>query len=1021
LLASASVTHVFREDEFTWAGTLRYTVTQPDYTASIPSANFTSSGTVYWESASLGQVSLDGTVTGSGTDRKRSGTTLRDCSSFTVEESGLLDLTLDASAKTAGVNFAISNSANYTQYTDRASGSCPQGDAPSLYFGGDSEGYTGAFNPSTHTLSINYADTATGVAVVSPATTTAAPSAMAWTATANTDFAVALSAVNGEPTVPESWISLSPPDGFTPDATTLDAKYGRLQITVTSSGKPPKALATGASSPVGNLQVQWASSTLSSATLQAIPVNSVDELFGAYWNTREMTATVSELPAAPSWARFVKVTVTAAGFTESTTTNNSAFIPLRTFEAKTGPILSTPANESLTRFGTGDSVLEATDLARYPNVYVNAYNVASRQGAFVFISDAGGGFLYDPSAAPAFQSLAAGETIDDAIEFLATENGSFVDDAIRPIRVVGVNDPPTVGDDSVTATESTVREINPSALLANDSDIDRGDTVRFKSVDTTSQLGAIVSIRENGSIAYDPTNAALIRSMRQGETRQDSFLYTIVDRLGLESTGQVNITVSGTNDPPQIAMIEPAIFPPGATNAITVARVSDFDTDTSQVTLTIVPQTSPLLAAGNIVISGSGENRLVTLTPNSGVTGRVRLTAQATSAAPESLTGTQTFFLVAGTATDTDLDGVLNSVESSAFGNPDSNSDGIADQTQPYLAVLRSAANDLALRLEAPKTGAFANVAALGAVSNPPANTTTPWGGVSLELHTTPGATVTIVFASDSSKTLNSFYTTTPGGTAGATNWQWLMWNGTDGPRVYADRVEWVVRDGGRGDADGQANGVITASAQPAKTTAPWRNQAIAEDVNNNGGVEPLDALLVINYLNSTSPRNLPETIPSNQTAYPIFFDVSGDNVVAPIDALRVINRLNGASGEGESHAIALTIAEFHPASTLSDLPETRAATSLASPLFASAFFVPTAGSSVISPADTTMDPTFAAAAGATVIDAVTGPVTAGAESLPAIDFGQEDINPDSPSETLSASDAPDPFAAHDALFARWH
>jgi hypothetical protein len=75
----------------------------------------------------------------------------------------------------------------------------------------------------------------------------------------------------------------------------------------------------------------------------------------------------------------------------------------------------------------------------------------------------------------------------------------------------------------------------------------------------------------------------------------------------------------------------------------------------------------------------------------------------------------------------------------------------------------------------------------------------------------------------------------------------------------------------------------------------------------------------------------------------------------------------------------------------------------------------------VISPADTTMDPTFAAAAGATVIDAVTGPVTAGAESLPAIDFGQEDINPDSPSETLSASDAPDPFAAHDALFARWH
>ena len=1013
MLASASVTHVFREDEFTWAGTLRYTVTQPDYTASIPSANFTSSGTVYWESASLGQVSLEGTVIGSGTDRKRIGTTLRDCSSFTVEESGFLDLTLDAAPKTAEVNFAISNLASYTQYTDRAGGSCPEGDAPSLYFGGDSAGYSGVFNPSTHTLSLNYTDTAAGLTVVSPATTTSTPSTMAWTATANTDFALTLSAVNGEPTVPDSWISLAPPDGFTPDSTTLDAKYGRLIIKVTSNGKPPKAPAAGATSPAGNLQVQWASSTLPSATTQAIPVSTIDELFGAYWNTQELTAEVSELPTAPSWARFVKVTVTAVGFTESTTTNNSAFIPIRSFDAKTGPILSTPADQSLTRFGPGDSVLEATDVARYPNVYVNAYNTESRLGGFVFVSDATGGFLYDPSATPAFQALAAGETIDDAIEFLATENGAYVDDAIRPIRVVGVNDPPTVGDDSVTASESSVREINASALLANDFDVDRGDTVRFTGADTTSQLGAIVTIRENGAIAYDPTNAALIRSMRQGETRQDSFLYTIVDRLGLESTGQVNVTVSGTNDPPQIAPIEPAISPPGVTNAITVARISDFDTDTSQVTLTIVPQTSPLLAAGNIAISGSGENRLVTLTPNSGVTGRVRLTAQATSAAPESLTGTQTFFLVAGTATDTDLDGVPNTVESSAFSTPDSNNDGIADQTQPYLATLRSAANDLALRLEAPKTGAFANVAALGAASGAPPNTTTPWGGVAYELHTTPGATVTIVFASDSSKTLNSFYTTTPGGTAGATNWQWLMWNGTDGPRVYADRVEWVVRDGGRGDADGQANGVITASAQPAKTTAPWRNQAIAEDVNNNGGVQPLDALLVINYLNSTSPRNLPETIPSNQTAYPIFLDVSGDNVVAPIDALRVINRLNGATGEGESHELPPHPTDIAPASTPPESPATLALAQIASPLVASAIFVPTAGSPVISPADTTMDPTFGAAAGATVINV--------AESFPAIDSGEVEDNSDMLSETLSASDAPDPFAAYDALFARWH
>lgn len=903
LLALASVTHIFREDEFTWAGTLKYTVTQPDYTASIPSANFTGTGTVYWESPNQGQFSYDGSVTGSGTDRRKVGTLLRDCSSFTVEESGLFDLTLDGAAKTVASNFAISNSATYTQYTDRSGGSCPQGDAPSLYFGGVSEGYSGVFNPSAHTLTLNYDDTETGVKVVSPATTTASPSTLVWSETANTDFSVTLAAQNGEPTLPESWISLAPPAEFTAETTTLDPKFGRLQITLTANGKPAKALTGGVTLPVGNIQVQWASAATTSAQLQTIPVSSIDNLFGAHWNTREMSASVSELGAIPSWAKFVKVTVTAAGFTESITANNSAFIPIKTFEAKTGPTLTTAQDDMLMRFAAGDSVLEATDLARFPNVAVSAFNTSSRLGAAVFISDAGGGFNYDPTTTPSLLALAAGETADDAIEFLAIENGTYIDDVIRPIRVVGVNDPPTASEDAISTSESTIREISTASLLANDSDVDRGDSVRFFGVETTSQLGATITIRENGAIAYDPTNAILIRSMRQGESRQDSFQYTIVDKLGLEGTGVVMITLSGTNDPPRIAPIEPAIFSPGATNAITNIQIGDFDTDLSQVSLAVSPQPSSLLAAGNIAMAGTGENRLVTLTPNAGVTGRVRLTAQATSAAPESATGTQSFFLVAGTAADTDLDGVPNAVESSAFVTSDSNNDGITDQSQPYLAALRSVANDLALRLESPKSSVFANVAALGTASGAPANTTTPWGGVSYELHTVPGSTVTIVFASDSSQTLNTFYLTapTPGGTAGATTWQWLMWNGIDGARVYADRVEWVVRDGGRGDADGQANGVITGAARPAKTASPWRNQILAEDVNNVGGVQPIDALLVINYLNSSSPRALPETIAANVATYPIFIDVSGDNFVSPIDALRVINRLNGVTGEAES------------------------------------------------------------------------------------------------------------------------
>lgn len=1051
-MASATVSHSFREDEFTWAGTLRYTVTQPDYTASIPSANFSGTGNVYWDTQSLGLMSFDGTATGSGTDRRRIGTTLRDCSSFTLTESGLLDMSIEGSTRTATVDVASSFSSTYSQYTDRTSGSCPAGDPPSIFFGGEPSSYTGVFNPSTHTLAVNYSNTESGVTVVSPASTTAAPSALVWSETANTNFALSVAAVNGEPSLAEEWISVPQPDGFTADNTKLDAKYGKLMIKLTVTGKPPKALAGGVDLSVGGIQVQWASGTTTTAQTQTIPVTGVDGLFGLYWNSREMEATVSDLGAAPSWARFIKVTTTAAGFTESNTADNTAFIALQSFEAKTAPIVTTSQAEMAT-FNTPETgLLDATDLAQYPNVAVNAFKLNSRLGALVFVSDPRGDFIYDPTVAPALLALPAGATADDTIDFLAIQNGTFIDDAVRPIRVTGVNDPPSVGEDAVTTSEITVREITISALLANDTDVDTGDTVRLLSVDSTSQLGALITLRDNGTIAYDPTNSDLIRTLRQGETRQDAFFYTIVDRLGLESTGQVVVTITGSNDPPQIAPIEPALFPPGATNTITNIRVRDFDTPLSQVALTLTAPSSPLISAGGIAVSGAGENRTAVLTPVPGVTGRVRLTAQATSAAPESGVGTQTMFLIAGTVDDVDLDGVLDSIESSAFGTSDSNGDGITDQSQPYLTALPSAANDLSLRLEAPKSSAFANVAALNAATGIPASTTTPWGGVAYELHTTPGSTVTILFSSNSSATLNSFYLTapTPGGAAGATTWQWLMWNGTDGARVYADRVEYVVRDGGRGDADGVANGVISGNARPVNTATPWRNPVSFEDVNNNAAVQPLDALLVINFLNSTAPRNLPLTIPFSQSAYPNYLDVSGDNLISPIDALRIINRLNAGAGEaegvgvGEGVDIGLYGAEgeepvLGPETTLA--ADTLESTALAVAAAFNGYGVGSSGmgtglsvgatAAMNAAGDSSIDPPgtvdpFARAAVAPPVDtpAIASGLDRSVEEIArgrSTADGNQAADSDTDGDPWSASDDTDPHAAHDSVFARWH
>jgi len=88
----------------------------------------------------------------------------------------------------------------------------------------------------------------------------------------------------------------------------------------------------------------------------------------------------------------------------------------------------------------------------------------------------------------------------------------------------------------------------------------------------------------------------------------------------------------------------------------------------------------------------------------------------------------------------------------------------------------------------------------------------------------------------------------------------------------------------------------------------PWRNADNPLDVDHSQSVVALDALVIINRLNSTGAQDLPPPTASQLT--PPFYDCNGDNQVTALDALQVINFLNGVSsagvGEGEGDASAM-------------------------------------------------------------------------------------------------------------------
>ena len=80
----------------------------------------------------------------------------------------------------------------------------------------------------------------------------------------------------------------------------------------------------------------------------------------------------------------------------------------------------------------------------------------------------------------------------------------------------------------------------------------------------------------------------------------------------------------------------------------------------------------------------------------------------------------------------------------------------------------------------------------------------------------------------------------------------------------------------------------------------PWQNPVSRLDANTDTEVSPIDALVIINELNSTQSGPLPVPVP--ERAPPMYYDTNGDNFITPIDVLIVINFLNmNASAEGES------------------------------------------------------------------------------------------------------------------------
>src|SRR5205085_2987318 len=105
------------------------------------------------------------------------------------------------------------------------------------------------------------------------------------------------------------------------------------------------------------------------------------------------------------------------------------------------------------------------------------------------------------------------------------------------------NDLPIAVNDAAATDKNQVLSVRAPGVLANDTDVDVGDTKTVVAVNGTAAAvgstillpsGALLAMQPTGNYVYDPHGS--FNALLSGQSATDQFQYTLADRAGATST-----------------------------------------------------------------------------------------------------------------------------------------------------------------------------------------------------------------------------------------------------------------------------------------------------------------------------------------------------------------------------------------------------------------------------------------------------------------------------------------------------
>ena len=188
----------------------------------------------------------------------------------------------------------------------------------------------------------------------------------------------------------------------------------------------------------------------------------------------------------------------------------------------------------------------------------------TERGALVSIND-DGSLRYDPNRR--FDALEENESADDVIRYTILDgNNNSASGTIavtvmaateNQLPIIAVN-PLQISEEATPANE--VLESIALLSLAQVTDPDGEDAaLRIIALGASgaeannlrSAAGAQLTINSDGTVTYNPRDVDTLRALAEGETFEDSFVYTVADERQGRAIGLAQLRLVGVNEPPE--------------------------------------------------------------------------------------------------------------------------------------------------------------------------------------------------------------------------------------------------------------------------------------------------------------------------------------------------------------------------------------------------------------------------------------------------------------------------------------